>query len=158
MCCCWEGKTGRAWDVCVLLGCSSWNKWSWTSLKFSGVRQGWAESRSCWDLPGAVPAVRQESCKGRGGVGSDSSAAAQVVPNLEPAGERCLLSCSPGLSPSASPIPAVAEAGVLPCRAQVHQAVLSRCSTALRKERTPEQELYGWYIPACPAGPPLQLL
>lgn len=36
-----------------------------------------SESRSCWDIAGAVPAVGKE----RGEMGFDSSAAAQVVPN-----------------------------------------------------------------------------
>lgn len=38
-------------------------------------------SRSCWDIPGAVPAVGKESWNGSEGLGSDSSAGAQVVPS-----------------------------------------------------------------------------
>lgn len=162
-CCCWEGKTGEALDVCVLgmqlgshaaagingqgwaagvpwlsaapgeFGVSLWSCSQLVQVSFlegSGVRgfipifhssgrmlagKGGSScrcdadslrlssasehpfpvaqlgkgrhslccpgSRSCWDIPGAVPAVGKESWNGSEGLGSDSSAGAQVVPS-----------------------------------------------------------------------------
>lgn len=175
VCCCWEKKTGRALDVRVLLGVQLGSHTAvginghGLVLKFSGVRQGWAAAVPC--LRAGAAGTRLELCllwDRRAARGEEESdlilhRLLRWYQALELTGERCSWALPKCLSPfllclrlECSPAEPRCAGWSLPpghC-----QALLGRCSTALRKERNlSRSSMIGASLP-CPAGPPLQLL